>query len=318
MILVVGGIADRVTEFMCARLEERGCPYRLLDQGVYPSNFQIWWEWDGDYPAGWIEGPDWHLDLADITSVYARYLGAEGRVAIEGLGEEEMPAIWAECDAGLIALFEHLPCRVVNRVAGGSSNNTKPYQGLLLRQTTLLPPPTLVTSDPDAARAFYQEHAGEVIYKSLSGIRSIVRRMGPEQLERLPYLRYGPAQLQACIPGDNVRVHTVGGQAFATRVRSDAIDYRYGPREGHDVEMEPADLPAHIVESCLQVARKLDLLFAGIDLIETPDGEYYCLEINPSPAFLYYELGTGQPISVALADLLHGVTDSEERGGPMA
>jgi glutathione synthase/RimK-type ligase-like ATP-grasp enzyme len=69
--------------------------------------------------------------------------------------------------------------------------------------------------------------------------------------------------------------------------------------------MEPANLPPHVVRGCLELARRMDLLLAGIDLRETPDGEYYCFEVNPSPGFLYYEQATGQPISAALADLLH-------------
>ena len=56
------------------------------------------------------------------------------------------------------------------------------------------------------------------------------------------------------------------------------------------------------------------MLFTGIDLKETPDGEYYCFEVNPSPGFLFYEQGTGQPISKALADLLHqGASFQAER-----
>jgi glutathione synthase/RimK-type ligase-like ATP-grasp enzyme len=54
----------------------------------------------------------------------------------------------------------------------------------------------------------------------------------------------------------------------------------------------------------------MDLLFTGIDLKLTPDGEYYCFEVNPSPGFVYYERYTGQPISAALADLLHAGPDT--------
>jgi glutathione synthase/RimK-type ligase-like ATP-grasp enzyme len=43
----------------------------------------------------------------------------------------------------------------------------------------------------------------------------------------------------------------------------------------------------------------------GVDLRETPEGEYYCFEVNPSPGFIYYEKNSRQPISAALADLLH-------------
>jgi len=213
--------------------------------------------------------------------------------------------MYAEYDTGLMALLEDLPCAVVNRLGGGMSNHSKAYQALLVRQSGLLTPPTLVTNDPEAARRFYEQCQGDVIYKSLSGVRSIVRRMGAEQFARLPLLRHGPAQFQAFVPGENVRVHTVGDQAFATRVYSESVDYRYASREGRTVEMEPAVLPPSITAACLRLARRLDLLLTGIDLKETPEGDYYCFEVNPSPGFLYYEQGSGQPISAALANLLH-------------
>ena len=54
----------------------------------------------------------------------------------------------------------------------------------------------------------------------------------------------------------------------------------------------------------MRLAQHLDLLIAGIDFKVTPDGEYYCFEINPCPGFLYYEKYGGQPISLALANLL--------------
>jgi glutathione synthase/RimK-type ligase-like ATP-grasp enzyme len=226
-------------------------------------------------------------------------------VAPPDVADASVSALYAEYDAGLTALLEHLPCLVVNRLRGGMSNHSKPYQALIVRQCGLRTPPTLVTNDPAAVRAFHAAHHGDVIYKSLSGVRSIVRRLGPDHFARLPFLRHGPAQFQAFIPGDNIRVHTVGDQLFATRVRSTAVDYRYARRDGADVEMAPVDLPPAIAASCLRAARALDLPLAGIDLKLTPDEEWYCFEVNPSPGFLYYEQHTGQPISLALANLLH-------------
>lgn len=305
MILVCGGLADSVTELVCARLRDCGYPYRLLDLGTYPAGFEIRWHWRASGPGGYIAGPDWRLDLDELTGVYARFLGPEGRIPPPDTAPEVAPAMYAEYDAGLMALLEDLPCAVVNRLEGGMSNHSKAYQALLVRRSGLLTPPALVTSDPEAARRFYDEYQGDVIYKSLSGVRSIVRRVGAEQLERLPLLRHGPALFQAFVPGEDVRVHTVGDRVFATRVRSEAVDYRYATREGRTVEMEPAVLPQDVEAACLRLARRLDLLLAGIDLKVTPEGDYYCFEVNPSPGFLYYEQSGGQPISAALASLLH-------------
>jgi glutathione synthase/RimK-type ligase-like ATP-grasp enzyme len=305
MILVCGGLADGVTELVCSRLEDCGYPYRLLDLARFPEEYRFTVRWTTRGPEGWIASPDWRLDLDEISGVYARLLGPDDRPPIAGLDPADVSALRTEGDLGLMALLEDLACPVVNRIGGGLSNNSKPYQALLINRAGFRVPPTLVTSDPDAVHAFRAQH-GDVIYKSASGVRSIVRRVGEDQLARLDRLSHGPAQFQAFVPGRNVRVHTVGDRIFATAIESGAVDYRYAHLDGHSTSLEPVELPSDVNASCLRLARTFDLLFAGIDLKETPSGEFFCFEVNPSPGFLYYERQTGQPISTALAELLHG------------
>ena len=79
MILACGGLADPVTELVCARLEDRGYPYRLLDLGVYPVGFQVSWRWQDSYPTGYIASVDWRIDLPKLRGVYVRFLGSEER-----------------------------------------------------------------------------------------------------------------------------------------------------------------------------------------------------------------------------------------------
>lgn len=308
MILVCGGLADGVTELVCARLQHCGFPYRLLDLAHYPTGYSVVWHWTDSGPVGTIAGPDWVFDIDAITGVYVRFVGPEGRLPPQG-DPGAATALQFEADAGLVALLEDLPFPVVNRIGGGMSNSSKPYQALLLRRAGFTVPATLITSDPSVALAFQEEY-GELIYKSASGIRSIVRRLGPTQLARLEFLRNGPAQFQAFVPGRNVRVHTVGDAVFATRIETDAVDYRYAHLDGLDVVMEPVILPDAVKTACLRAARELGLTFTGIDLKETPDGEYVCFEINPCPGFTYYERRTGQQISTALANLLNGTVSA--------
>jgi glutathione synthase/RimK-type ligase-like ATP-grasp enzyme len=305
MILVCGSLADPVTELVCARLESCGYAYRFIELGRFPESYQLVCRWKGSGSEGWIAGPDWRLDLDEISGVYVRFLGPEDRPPLSGLDRFDAAALRHEGDLALIALIESLDCPVVNRMRGGASNNSKPYQALVISQTGLSVPPTLVTSDPLAARAFHARHR-EVIYKSASGVRSIVRRLGPDQLERLDMLCHGPAHLQAFVPGHNIRVHTIGEQIFATRIESDAVDYRYAHLDGATARLEPVTIRASVEAACLRLAEEFDLLFAGIDLKETPEGEFFCFEVNPCPGFLYYERHTGQPISTAVAELLRG------------
>jgi hypothetical protein len=183
------------------------------------------------------------------------------------------------------------------------SNGSKPYQGFAgktLRPASRHRPWSPTIQTPHAISM--TNAMVRSIYKSLSGIRSIVRRLQPDQLPRLSLLRNGPAQFQAFIPGADVRVHTVGG---ANCLRHGCVPMRstiaMPLAKAEKVEMEPTILPPAAAESCLNLAHWLDLLMTGIDLERNARREYYCFEVNPSPGFIYYEKNSRQPISAALA-----------------
>ena len=65
---------------------------------------------------------------------------------------------------------------MLNRTAAMASNGSKPYQTQLIRAHGFAVPETLITNDPDLVRAFHQQHR-RVIYKSISGARSIVHTL---------------------------------------------------------------------------------------------------------------------------------------------
>lgn len=149
---------------------------------------------------------------------------------------------------------------------------------------------------------FWSEHE-RIIYKSISGERSIVTELAETDAGRLESLRRCPTQFQALIDGLDVRVHALSsGQTIATAAWADVVDYRYGNESG----MEPFDLPGEVADACVELTVALGLEFAGIDFKLTPDGEWVCLEVNPSPAFIAYEAVTRQPIAAAVAKLLTG------------
>ena len=54
MILVCGGLADGVTELVCARLQDCGYPFRLLDFAHFPAGYRFNVRWTDDGPEGWI------------------------------------------------------------------------------------------------------------------------------------------------------------------------------------------------------------------------------------------------------------------------
>src|SRR5262249_24470853 len=183
-----------------------------------------------------------------------------------------------------------------------ASNMPKPYQAQAALRCGFATPETLISDDPDEVMEFAARH-GAVIYKSTSGIRSVVTRldMGADR-GRLGRLRWCPVQFQEFVAGPDVRVHVVGDNVYAALVHSDATDYRYAMQQtGRDATLSPYELGDELAERCVALATDLALPFAGVDLKLASDGRIVCFEVNPSPGFPWYEQETGLPISRAVA-----------------
>jgi hypothetical protein len=243
--------------------------------------------------------------LEGFQSVYSRMM--DDRYLPEIEGEPHESPLRRRCRGlhdALVRWMEITPALVINRGAAMATNMSKPYQAQLIREHGLLIPETLITNDPELVREFHARH-GKVVYKSISAARSIVQTMTESDFDRLDRIRWCPVQFQAFVEGTDVRVHVIGDEVHATAVRTEATDYRYAPRQsGAPAELRPVELSSELAERCVRLARALGLVFAGIDLKVTPSDDVFCFEVNPSPAYSYYEANTGQPISGGVARCL--------------
>ena len=294
-----------------AELDRLGAPWLLLDQrAILETAVELE---VGAEVAGALRLPGATLDLAAVGALYARPYQAAQLPAVARAGPGS-PA-WRHAhavEAALLAWSEVTPALVVNRGDAAASNSSKPYQLELIRRAGLAVPETLVTTDPGAALAFWERH-GAVVYKSVSGVRSIVRRLAPADRARLADLAACPTQLQRYIPGRDYRAHVVGAEVLACAIEADGADYRYAD----GVRVEACALPDDVAAACVAVTAALGLSVAGVDLRCTPEGEWYCLEVNGAPGFSYYEEATGQPIGAAIARLLAGACGAGRRAGSL-
>jgi glutathione synthase/RimK-type ligase-like ATP-grasp enzyme len=241
------------------------------------------------------------LDLGRARAMYLRPYESPRLAAIRRAGPGS--AAWvnaAEMDGILLTWAELTDAVVVNRPSAGAANGSKPFQARQLRELGFSVPQTLVTTDPEAVSEFRRRHQ-RVVYKSVSGRRSIVGELTDERTADLPRVRACPTQFQERVPGTDVRVHVVGDVVFTAEITCAATDYRYGERQGHPVTIRPGALPHAVEGRCRAAAAALGLDLAGFDLRRTPEDEYYCFEVNPSPAFSYYAAATGQAIATAVA-----------------
>ena len=188
-----------------------------------------------------------------------------------------------------------------------ASNASKPFQARVIQRAGFLTPPTLVTNNPASVKDFQRLH-GRIIYKSISSVRSIVRELLPADLGTLERIRNLPTQFQAYIDGVNVRVRRGGSRSARHRgSSSDAVDYRYATADGVAMQMQPTTLPDPVGRRCVGLSVQLGLAMTGIDLKRTPDGDWYCFEVNPSPGYSYYQQDTGQPIADSVVRFIAGI-----------
>lgn len=276
-------------------LVQLAVPHVVVDQRrLVSGDARTWWTPD-DGAGGVISVDGVDLPLGEVTGAYTR-LTAWSQLP-EVAGSPDRLAHAGRLHHALEGWMESTGARVVNRTSANDSNNSKPYQALIIRDHFDVPA-TLVTNDADAVLAFRDEFP-KIIYKSASGERSIVTPFTAADLDRLPLLASAPVQFQEHVAGLDVRVHVVGEDVFATAVESDASDYRYD--NSGDARMTALHLSDDVSARCVALTRRLGLELSGIDLRFADDGRVVCFEVNPSPAYIVYEDQTGQPIAAAIA-----------------
>jgi glutathione synthase/RimK-type ligase-like ATP-grasp enzyme len=301
MVILVCGLSDEAPiKMVLQSLQKMGADFLMLDQMLLTEQVQLRWQLADGGIKGQLKVGDRIVDVQEIRSVYHRFMNPED-ISDSHNSQKDISKARSILRA-LMDLFDILPARIVNQRRPMMSNNSKPYQTLLIRQAGFAIPETFITNDPGSLIAFASSN-GPLIYKSISSVRSIVAPFDESSITKIETLRNLPTQFQKKIDGFNVRVHVIGHRLFATKISTSAVDYRYASQEGCPMTFKPFELNVDLHKQCLRLAQICQLSFAGIDLIVSP-GKVYCLEVNPSPGYSYYQNVTGQPISDALAEYL--------------
>lgn len=192
----------------------------------------------------------------------------------------------------------------VNDVVKDAAAAHKPWQLDMARRIGLSIPDTLITTDPENVRAFWEARGGEVIYKPfLQTFHSWreTRRLKEEELALLDSLRLAPVIFQSLVPGAaDLRVTVIGDELLPAAVDIRKMEYKLDVRLNQQA-YERHDLPADVSAKLLELMRAIGLHYGAIDLRLTPDGDYVFFEVNPAGQFLFVEHACGLPISQVLA-----------------
>jgi glutathione synthase/RimK-type ligase-like ATP-grasp enzyme len=299
MILLYGISEDSPMSLLRDELDKAGANYCFLDhRDIF--NFTIEYKYSKKKPAEIIiNSPEMTIDFSDVTAVYNRPYNFMDYAEMNGKAPDDPIAVAAMgFENQFMSCLEASDAFIVNRSEPSASNNSKPYQLSVIKDTGLKIPLTFITNEPIEAKQFIQKNT-DCIYKSISGVRSIVKRVSENHYEYMDDVKWCPTLFQKFVSGINYRAHVINNDIFTVRIESDTLDYRYG-----NTRMMIEELPPDIAQKCIRLTSVLGLHFSGIDLMRTPDDEWYCFEVNPSPAYSYFQLSGGLQISNALARVL--------------
>lgn len=307
MIIVVSYPEDEHTRQVVDLLKEARQEVKQINLADFPSRQEMNFSWfcstDSRFDVGngenlfdlrkakaiwWRRIRSYEIDPA-ITNVEMRYFAtSETTQAVEGV-------------------LDSLQCKWVNNKINDAAAHHKPYQWSVAQEVGLKIPETLVTTNPEKARAFIQSNRRTVFKPFLAAIQTWreTRLIEPSDMQKLDLVRYAPVLFQEYIEGVDLRITVVGNKVFAAEIDAQKTRYPFDMRMViGEAKIKAVQLPSALTEQLLKLQRRLGLEYGAIDMRRTKEGDYYFFEVNPAGQWLFVEQYTGLKITQAMADLL--------------
>jgi len=211
-----------------------------------------------------------------------------------------------------LASLPALWCNHPSRVADAAY---KPVQLVRAARCGLPVPRTMITNDAAPAEVFAR--SGPTVTKLVGGmaieedgVRKSVytRRLSAEGLADLRGVEHTAHLFQRWVPkAREARVIVIGEHVTAAAITAGTaathVDYRVDYSALSYALVTP---PAEVVSAVRLLMAEFGLVYAALDFVVTPSGEWVLLEINPTGQYGFVENATGAPLTAQLADLLAG------------
>ncbi len=322
MILVLSDKEDVHCQYTCEILRALNAEVFVLDTSQFPINFSVAMRFSGRRHAVYIGNHEKEIDGHEIVSVWNRRRPpTKLPEAFQSVVVREYIA--RESQIFLSSLHNVLGSFWVSEPDLTEKASRKPYQLLLARQMGFQVPETFIGNSFQVAKEFLDRHE-DVALKAIGlGAVQIQSEMHPEYdclrmyTKRLSRSSIEPAltQVQNCPiiiqpyveKKFELRITVIGNSVFSCAIDSQASERTMEDWRKYDFLNTPHsiyELPAEVEGMCIELVRKLGLVFGCIDMIVTPKGEYVFLEINPNGQWLWIERLTGMPIGETLAKML--------------
>jgi glutathione synthase/RimK-type ligase-like ATP-grasp enzyme len=317
-VLIVSTKADIATDDVVLRLATRGVHFTRLNTEDFPFERQISYDPATQEAQNWLtirksDGTeDW---LPPPTSVWYRRVRTAPVPA--GMDHGVYDFCVKEARAALMGSILGRRCRWMSLPSAVWQAEHKPYQLEVATSVGMLVPRTLISNDPIAIREAYREFGSMVVKAVRSGFVDygeeqhaiFTSQVLDEHLDQIDSARWSPSIYQQLVRKRcDVRATVVGEQLFAAEIDSQSdpaasIDWRM-TADSH-LPHRAVELPEAVAQRILRLIAILNLTFAAVDLIRTPEDDYVFLEVNPSGQWLWLDdllqLGISESVAAWLA-----------------
>jgi glutathione synthase/RimK-type ligase-like ATP-grasp enzyme len=308
-VLIISTKVDSATDDVVNRLNQRGISLHRLNTEDFPFTKTITYQ-PGCNPLLWIEDEP----LPRPSSIWYRRVRTPGTPP--GMDEGISNFCRTETRAAITGSIISTSARWMSTPSAIWESEHKPYQLTIAAQHGLTIPRTIITNNPTKIRQAYQEFNGMIVKPTRTG--HLVKdgleqaiytsRVLSEHLDEIDSARWSTSIYQEHIPKRyDIRVTIVGDRVFTAAIDSQTdptaiTDWRQ-TNNPHLPHLRHT-LPDALVERLVAYMRSLRLTFGAIDLIQTPNGDYVFLEVNPNGQWLWLDDTLGLGISDAIADWL--------------
>ncbi|MCS3532734.1 MvdD family ATP-grasp ribosomal peptide maturase [Chryseobacterium sp. JUb7] len=305
---------QKVTEY----IEKNNCEVVRFDVDLYPLQNKLSTIFEDGQWISVLETADKKHRLDDIAAVWYRRAYNIGDGLKEELDSKFYGAAMGEIRNTLFGFLESIDVYSLGKPSVYRRLDSKEEQLKIADKIGFKVPETCLTNNPDHARQFIIKHqnvvakmqTGFAIYED--GIESVVftNVVKEDRLEEIDSLLYCPMQFQKMIQKKKeLRVTVVGRDVYAFEIDSqqfeDAkVDWR---KDGVNLidKWQPTELPKDIEEKVLELLDVYNVDYGALDIIVSPEDEYFFIEINAAGEFFWLDnLTEGNLISKSIADVL--------------
>ncbi|MEZ4454008.1 MAG: hypothetical protein R3B09_31415 [Nannocystaceae bacterium] len=302
-------------------LEARGAEVMRFDTDRFPVEHQVSFVQDAAGERLRLRADGRDLVLGEGDAIWYRRANIGGLLPME-MEPQLRHGCVAESKALLRGVMAAAPCFVLDPPERVRDRGHKPWQQRLARSLGMATPRTLMTNDPEEARAFVASCPGGAIAKMLSAF-PVHDERGEEQvvfttsltadhLDKLGGLRYSPMVFQEKIEKAlELRITAVGRRLFAAAVDSQAVDGAEVDWRERGISLlrawTPYALPSAVEAALHRYMDAIGMNYSAIDVIVEPSGRHVFLEANPAGECFWLEYNRPNfPLSTAIADVLLG------------